>query len=112
MLLKKEIIRTQTLKRKSEVRLKFKNWICYNFYLLEGNDRIKVATECILTANGSAHKYTNDKIAEVIKAGEANDVDVVVRPGQLGNFRRIVSKSVTELLHMEVRNFYQCYNFL
>jgi hypothetical protein len=47
----------------------------------------------MLTANGSANKYTNDKVAEVLKAGEANDVDVIVRPGRLENFRRIVSKS-------------------
>jgi hypothetical protein len=108
-LLKKVIILTQTLKRKSEVSICFINLIHLNFNLFIGNDRIKVATECILTANGSAHKYTNNKVAEVIKAGEANDVDVIVRPGQLGNFRRIVSKSVKELLHTEVSNYYQFY---
>ncbi len=90
MLLKKVIILTQTLKRKSEVIIVSIQFVFISNSII-GNDRIKVATECILTANGSAHKYTNDKVAEVKKAGEANDVDVIIRPGKLGNFRRIVS---------------------
>ena len=44
---------------------------------------------------------TNDKVAEVVKAAEADDVDLLVRPGQLGNFRRKVGKPVKELLNTE-----------
>ncbi len=34
---------------------------------ISGNDRITIATECILTANGSANKFVKKKVASFIK---------------------------------------------
>ena len=57
---------------------------------MRGNYRFTIATECILTANGSANKFVNKKVADMKSTAE-----------KVGNLRRIVSKSVNEFLNTE-----------
>ena len=57
-------------------------------------DRLELAKECLLTTNGSPFNFVNNKIAAVVKDDEGND-DIAILPGQVGKFRRIVSKCVT-----------------
>ena len=66
-----------------------------------GEDREELAKECILTAKGSAFNFVYNKIFDVIKDSDGND-DLAILPGQIGKFRRIVSKCVHEFLHKEM----------
>ncbi len=68
---------------------------------LRGLERKELAQECILTANGSPFNFVNNKIVDVIKDADGND-DLAISPGQVGKFRRIVSKCVHEFLHKEM----------
>ena len=60
---------------------------------------MELAEEALTSANGSANKHVNNKIAQMIQ--DADDMDIVIAPGQLANFKRIVSKCVNEYLHKE-----------
>jgi hypothetical protein len=66
---------------------------------MRGNDRITIATECILTANGSANKFVNKKVGDMA-AGE-NAAEINIEAEKVGKLRRIVSKSVKEFLNTE-----------
>ena len=54
-----------------------------------------------MTTNGSPFNFVNNKIVDVIKDADGND-DLAILPGQVGKFRRIVSKCVHEFLHKEM----------
>jgi hypothetical protein len=75
------------------------NLIFYSIWF-QGDEREAVAKACLLEANGSSYKYVNNKVAELVQEND-EDMDIIIKSGQLKNLRRIVSKCVNEFLHNE-----------
>ena len=70
------------------------------------NFRVQLATACLLEANGSSYKYVNNKVAELVEDKD-EDMDIIIKSGQLKNFRRIVSKCVNEFMNNETVSKYK-----